>query len=194
MALCRWGLVSKKTGSEEGGHRVADILIHEQRTTQALCVHTQCVRSPVRVEEGLKWRYYRQHGGAHPNLKRELCHGPVVRTFLPQETHNPHHVTLSANCSLLFCISPSSCFCPLSACFGAKALPLCCSVYISTLKGSLVNKHLLMEMPQITDLSLCKPLGSVLVHRCHSDHFRQDREWPLRNSVCKLHNSYDIDS
>lgn len=33
------GGFSKKTGSEEGGHTVADILVHEQRTTQALCVH-----------------------------------------------------------------------------------------------------------------------------------------------------------
>lgn len=79
----------EKTGSEEGGQRVADILVHEQRTTQALCVRTQCVRSPVRVEEGLKWRYYRQHGGAHPNLKRELCRGPVVRTFASTRDAQP---------------------------------------------------------------------------------------------------------
>lgn len=78
---------SKKTSSEEGGYRVADILVHKQRTTQALCVHTQCVRSPA--EERLKWRYCRQHGGAHPNLKRELCHGPVVQTFASTRDAQP---------------------------------------------------------------------------------------------------------
>lgn len=70
------GGVTKKTGSEEGGHRVADILVHEQRTTQALCVHTQCVRSPARVEEGLKWRYYRQHGGGTPKFKEGALSRP----------------------------------------------------------------------------------------------------------------------
>lgn len=70
------GGVTKKTSSEEGGHRVADILVHKQRTTQALCVHTQCVRSPVRVEEGLKWRYYRQHGGGTPTFKEGALSRP----------------------------------------------------------------------------------------------------------------------
>lgn len=95
--------------------------------------------SPARVEEGTQAEVLPPAWGAHPNLKRELCHGPVVP---PQETRNPHHVTLSANCSLLFCISLSSCFqrvletkpCPISS--------------LST--GSLVNKRLLMEMQQAT--------------------------------------------
>lgn len=84
------------------------------------CVYTY-MRSLVRRAEEVKWSYSSQYRGACWYLNK---HGSLITHLLcvpAPNTHahtNTHHVTSSSNCSLLFCISPSSCFLPLSICFG----------------------------------------------------------------------------
>lgn len=136
------GGVSKKTGSEEGGHRFADILVHEQRTTQALCVYTRCVRSPARVEEGLKWRYYRQHGGGTPKFKEGALSRPRCANVCLQKRRTTHITSLCLLIALCcFAFLPLPVFVRFQRVSEPNPCPLRCSVYISTLKGSLVNTY-----------------------------------------------------
>lgn len=83
-------------------------------------------------------------------LSRPCCSNVCIHKR--RTTHITSLCLLIALCCFAF--SPSSCFCPLSACFGARPLLHCFSVYITMLKRSHVNKHLLMEMQQTTAINL----------------------------------------
>lgn len=88
-------------------HRLTGKRQHE------LCAYTYSVCEITGEGDGRAQNGIADCMGGTPKFKEA---GAV---FTPPNTHthtractNTHHVTLSANCSLLFCISPSSCFLP----------------------------------------------------------------------------------
>lgn len=112
---------------------------------------------------------------------------------MPQHTHTHTASLRSANCSLLFCVSPSSCFPPLQRDLPAPAPALCTFACEQTHTSRDASKaHLALRTPPHPPpppKPCPPPCAAWLVHRCHPA-LSRDRERPLRNSAPELRSSY----